>query len=93
MIAQVNVYQACFIFQAIAVGLASASRNLAGGGLCLAIVAALSAFYIPYRTSVVNADKDCRPKMELHRRKAKGIQSVLEEHSRTDSREDSASKT
>ena len=92
MIAQVNAYWACLIFLAIAIGLTCASRNLAGGALYSAIVSVSSAFYIAYKTCVVNIDKDYRPRIEIHQRKAKNIHSVLEWHSRTVLREDSVSK-
>ena len=93
MVAQVNAYWACFIFQALAIGLAYATGNLSGGTLYSAMVAASSTFYIAYRTCVVNADKDCRPKIEIHRIKAKSILSVLEEHSRTGLRKEDKLQT
>ena len=93
MVAQVHAYWACFIFHALATGLACASGNLAGGGLYSAVVAALPTFYIACRTCVVNADKDCRPRIDLHRRKSRSIESMLEEHSRTTLRKEDALQT
>lgn len=80
MVALVHAYWACFIFQALAIVLSCALGFLTQGPLFSAIVAATSYFYMGYRSCVVNIDKDCRPKLDLHMRKAKSIESVLFEH-------------
>ena len=73
MIAQVNAYLACFIFQALAIDVACAIGNPAGGALYSAIVAATFVFYMAYKTCVVNIDKDYRPRIEIYRMKARSI--------------------
>ena len=82
MVALVNAYWTCSILSALVVGLCGACGILTGWTLVSAALAIPLASYLSYRQCVVNADKDCRPKIELHHRKSKSVWSVLDDHIR-----------